>query len=60
MWLYEELQFSIALQYVTWVCYSLLFIMFATGFTHLVSPQAIGKLVAFLNSYLAELIDMAH
>ena len=43
IWLYEELAFSVALQYVTWVLYSLLFIMFATGFTHLVSPQAIGK-----------------
>ena len=43
IWLYEELAFSFALQYVTWVLYSLLFIMFATGFTHLVSPQAIGK-----------------
>ncbi|GFR83380.1 chloride channel protein [Elysia marginata] len=42
-WLYEELQFSLGLQYVAWVSYSMLFILFAVGFTHLVSPQAIGS-----------------
>lgn len=43
LWLYEELAFSIALQFVAWVLYSLVFILFATGFTHLISPQAIGS-----------------
>lgn len=43
LWLYEELAFSLALQFVAWVLYSLVFILFATGFTHLVSPQAIGS-----------------
>ncbi|KAK3583412.1 hypothetical protein CHS0354_040381 [Potamilus streckersoni] len=42
-WLYEELSFSVSLQYMAWVLYSVLFILFATGFTHLVSPQAIGS-----------------
>ncbi|KAL3862118.1 hypothetical protein ACJMK2_008110 [Sinanodonta woodiana] len=42
-WLYEELSFSVSLQYMTWVLYSVLFILFSTGFTHLVSPQAIGS-----------------
>ncbi|XP_055864157.1 chloride channel protein 2-like isoform X2 [Biomphalaria glabrata] len=42
-WLYDELQFSVGLQYVAWVSYSMLFILFAVGFTHLVSPQAIGS-----------------
>ncbi|KAL5015355.1 hypothetical protein ScPMuIL_009625 [Solemya velum] len=43
LWLYEELSFSVALQYLAWISYSILFILFATGFTHLVSPQAIGS-----------------
>ncbi|XP_052225774.1 chloride channel protein-like isoform X1 [Dreissena polymorpha] len=43
MLLYEEFSFSVPLQYVGWVLYSLLLIMFATGFTHLMSPQAIGS-----------------
>ncbi|XP_052828188.1 chloride channel protein 2 isoform X1 [Octopus bimaculoides] len=43
IWLFEELSFSLALQFVAWVTYSLMFILFATGFTHLVSPQAIGS-----------------
>ncbi|XP_052225783.1 chloride channel protein 2-like isoform X2 [Dreissena polymorpha] len=43
MLLYEEFSFSLPLQYVGWVLYSLLLIMFATGFTHLMSPQAIGS-----------------
>ncbi|CAL1547761.1 unnamed protein product [Lymnaea stagnalis] len=42
-WLYDELQFSVGLQYLAWVSYSMLFILFAVGFTHLVSPQAIGS-----------------
>ncbi|BFZ23084.1 hypothetical protein BsWGS_26123 [Bradybaena similaris] len=42
-WLYEELQFSVGLQYLAWVTYSMLLILFAVGFTHLVSPQAIGS-----------------
>jgi len=43
MWLYNELAFSLALQYFAWISYTILFILFATGFTHLVSPQAVGK-----------------
>ncbi|KAL4221849.1 Chloride channel protein 2 [Mactra antiquata] len=43
LWLYEELSFSLSLQYLCWILYSVLLIMFATGFTHLVSPQAIGS-----------------
>ncbi|GAB1605980.1 channel 2 isoform X11 [Argonauta hians] len=43
LWLFEELSFSLPLQFVAWVTYSLMFILFATGFTHLVSPQAIGS-----------------
>ncbi|XP_060599936.1 chloride channel protein 2-like isoform X2 [Ruditapes philippinarum] len=43
IWLYEECSFSLTLQYFCWVLYSLLLITFATGFTHLVSPQAIGS-----------------
>ncbi|XP_041377923.1 chloride channel protein 2-like [Gigantopelta aegis] len=42
-WLYKELEFSMVLQYFAWVSYSILFIVFATGFTHLVSPQAVGS-----------------
>lgn len=42
-WLYEEMSFSLTLQYFCWVLYSLLLIMFATGFTQIVSPQAIGS-----------------
>ncbi|KAK3105413.1 hypothetical protein FSP39_024702 [Pinctada imbricata] len=42
-WLYEELSFSVTLQYFAWIGYSILFILFATGFTHLVSPQAVGS-----------------
>ncbi|XP_064610783.1 chloride channel protein 2-like isoform X2 [Liolophura sinensis] len=43
IWLYKELSFSLPLQFVAWVSYSIVFILFATGFTHIVSPQAIGS-----------------
>uniref|UniRef100_A0A8W8K1T7 Chloride channel protein 2 n=1 Tax=Magallana gigas TaxID=29159 RepID=A0A8W8K1T7_MAGGI len=42
-WLYQELAFSPPLQYFAWVSYTLLFILFAVGFSHLVSPQACGS-----------------
>ncbi|XP_076451979.1 chloride channel protein 2-like isoform X2 [Babylonia areolata] len=42
-WLYEELRFSVVLQYFAWVSYSVLFILFAVGFSHIVSPQAVGS-----------------
>ncbi|XP_070207143.1 chloride channel protein 2-like [Littorina saxatilis] len=42
-WLYEELMFSLPLQYFAWVSYSVLFILFAVGFSHIVSPQAVGS-----------------
>ncbi|XP_048751494.1 chloride channel protein 2-like isoform X3 [Ostrea edulis] len=42
-WLYQELAFSPPLQYFAWVSYTMLFILFATGFSHLVSPQACGS-----------------
>ncbi|PVD36642.1 hypothetical protein C0Q70_03628 [Pomacea canaliculata] len=42
-WLYDELKFSVPLQYFAWVSYSLLLILFAVGFSHIVSPQAIGS-----------------
>ncbi len=42
-WAYAELEFSVALQYVIWVIFPLVFICFSTGFVHLVGPNAIGK-----------------
>ena len=60
IWLYEECSFSITLQYFCWVLYSLLLITFATGFTHLVSPQAIGMLyshVLYIPFYLPEICN---
>ena len=41
-WLYEELSYSIPLQYLAWVCFPLVFICFSTGFVHVVGPNAIG------------------
>ncbi len=41
-WLYEELAFSPALQYLAWIMFPLVFICFSTGFVHIVGPNAIG------------------
>ena len=56
-WLYEELKFSIALQYFAWVSYSVLFILFAVGFSHIVSPQAVGKTKSWLGGLIDWLVD---
>ncbi|ESO95685.1 hypothetical protein LOTGIDRAFT_160236 [Lottia gigantea] len=55
-WLYQELSFSVTLQYFAWMSYSILFILFATGFTHLVSPQAIGSGIPEMKTILRGVI----
>uniref|UniRef100_A0A3Q3GQY9 Chloride channel, voltage-sensitive 1a n=1 Tax=Kryptolebias marmoratus TaxID=37003 RepID=A0A3Q3GQY9_KRYMA len=41
-WIYGELRGNIPLQYLAWVSYPLIFILFSSLFCHLVSPQAIS------------------
>lgn len=43
-WMHGELKGNVALQYLAWVTYPMILVMFASLFCHLVSPQAIGKL----------------
>uniref|UniRef100_A0AAY4D038 CBS domain-containing protein n=1 Tax=Denticeps clupeoides TaxID=299321 RepID=A0AAY4D038_9TELE len=42
-WIHAELRGNIALQYLVWVTYPMLLVLFASIFCHLVSPQAIGS-----------------
>ncbi|NXE25490.1 CLCN1 protein, partial [Ardeotis kori] len=42
-WMYRELHSNIPLQYLAWVTYPLVLILFAAIFCHLVSPQAVGS-----------------
>uniref|UniRef100_A0A4W4EZ77 Uncharacterized protein n=1 Tax=Electrophorus electricus TaxID=8005 RepID=A0A4W4EZ77_ELEEL len=42
-WMYRELRGNILLQYLVWVIYPMVLIIFATIFCHLVAPQAIGS-----------------
>ncbi|XP_067426137.1 chloride channel protein 1 [Emydura macquarii macquarii] len=42
-WMYKELHPSVAMQYLAWVTYPLILILFAAVFCHLVSPQAVGS-----------------
>ncbi|TKS88798.1 Chloride channel protein 1 [Collichthys lucidus] len=41
-WIHVELRGNIPLQFLAWVSYPLMFILFSSLFCHLVSPQAIG------------------
>jgi len=41
-WFYGELRGNIPLQYLVWVFYPMVLILFASLFCHLVAPQAIG------------------
>lgn len=41
-WIHGELKGNIPLQYLAWVSYPLIFILFSSLFCHLVAPQAIG------------------
>uniref|UniRef100_A0A8D0BM86 Chloride voltage-gated channel 1 n=1 Tax=Salvator merianae TaxID=96440 RepID=A0A8D0BM86_SALMN len=42
-WMYNELHPSIPMQYLAWVTYPLILILFAALFCQLVSPQAVGS-----------------
>ncbi|NXG38248.1 CLCN1 protein, partial [Dromaius novaehollandiae] len=42
-WMYRELHPNVAMQYLAWVTYPLVLILFAAIFCHLVSPQAVGS-----------------
>ncbi|KAK5854774.1 hypothetical protein PBY51_004939 [Eleginops maclovinus] len=51
-WIYGELKGKIALQYLCWVSYPLIFILFSSLFCHLVAPQAIGSGIPELKTIL--------
>ncbi|KAK1880489.1 Chloride channel protein 1 [Dissostichus eleginoides] len=51
-WIYGELKGKIALQYLAWVSYPLIFILFSSLFCHLVAPQAIGSGIPELKTIL--------
>ncbi|XP_062480022.1 chloride channel protein 1 [Pezoporus occidentalis] len=42
-WMYRELHPNVPMQYLVWVTYPLVLILFAAIFCHLVSPQAVGS-----------------
>ncbi|NXG71428.1 CLCN1 protein, partial [Baryphthengus martii] len=42
-WMYRELHPNVPMQYLAWVTYPLVLILFATIFCHFVSPQAVGS-----------------
>ncbi|XP_069722317.1 chloride channel protein 1 [Phaenicophaeus curvirostris] len=42
-WMYRELHPNIPMQYLVWVAFPLVLILFAAIFCHLVSPQAVGS-----------------
>ncbi|XP_062984498.1 chloride channel protein 1 [Elgaria multicarinata webbii] len=42
-WMYKELHPSVPMQYLAWVTYPLILILFAALFCQLVSPQAVGS-----------------
>ncbi|XP_008497333.2 chloride channel protein 1 isoform X1 [Calypte anna] len=42
-WMYRELHLNIPMQYLVWVAYPLVLILFAATFCQLVSPQAVGS-----------------
>ncbi|XP_060915621.1 chloride channel protein 1-like [Labrus mixtus] len=51
-WIYGELKGNIPLQYLAWVSYPLIFILFSSLFCHLVAPQAIGSGIPELKTIL--------
>ncbi|XP_035386761.1 chloride channel protein 1 [Electrophorus electricus] len=42
-WMYAELKENVLLQYLAWITYPLILIIFSSVFCHLIAPQAIGS-----------------
>ncbi|XP_029115983.1 chloride channel protein 1 isoform X2 [Scleropages formosus] len=51
-WMHGELQGNVLLQYLAWVTYPMVLIMFASLFCHLVAPQSIGSGIPELKTIL--------
>lgn len=51
-WIHGELKGNVLLQYLAWVTYPMILVMFASLFCHLVSPQAIGSGIPELKTIL--------
>ncbi|KAM4735880.1 chloride channel protein 1 [Anableps anableps] len=51
-WIHGELKGNVALQYLAWVTYPIILVVFASLFCHLVSPQAIGSGIPELKTIL--------
>ncbi|KAM3858545.1 chloride channel protein 1a [Diretmus argenteus] len=51
-WIHWELRGNIPLQYLAWVSYPLMLILFSSLFCHLVAPQAIGSGIPELKTIL--------
>ncbi|XP_027142278.1 chloride channel protein 1 [Larimichthys crocea] len=51
-WIHGELKGNVPLQYLAWVSYPMILVMFASLFCHLVSPQAIGSGIPELKTIL--------
>uniref|UniRef100_A0A668AND4 Chloride channel, voltage-sensitive 1a n=1 Tax=Myripristis murdjan TaxID=586833 RepID=A0A668AND4_9TELE len=51
-WIHGELKGNIPLQYLAWVAYPLMLILFSSLFCHLVAPQAIGSGIPELKTIL--------
>ncbi|GAB6018690.1 hypothetical protein CHUAL_000366 [Chamberlinius hualienensis] len=52
LWLYKDLATHVALQYVAWISFPIVLILFSSGFTHVVAPQAIGSGIPELKTIL--------
>ncbi|XP_062847547.1 chloride channel protein 1 [Trichomycterus rosablanca] len=51
-WMYVELKGKVPLQYLAWITYPLILIVFSSVFCHLVSPQAVGSGIPELKTIL--------
>uniref|UniRef100_A0A674MNY7 Chloride voltage-gated channel 1 n=1 Tax=Takifugu rubripes TaxID=31033 RepID=A0A674MNY7_TAKRU len=51
-WIYGELKGNVPFQYLAWVSYPVILVVFASLFCHLVSPQAIGSGIPELKTIL--------
>ncbi|XP_038597277.1 chloride channel protein 1 [Tachyglossus aculeatus] len=51
-WMYRQMEPNLALQYLAWVTFPLVLILFSALFCHLISPQAVGSGIPELKTIL--------
>ncbi|XP_062417610.1 chloride channel protein 2-like [Pungitius pungitius] len=59
-WIYEGLDSNVFLQYLAWVAYPVVLIIFSAGFTHILAPKAVGSGIPEMKTIMRGVVLKEH